>query len=231
MTDGNNQQNKLIHPSDRSIAFQLLRSVYGVTLWLFILSVITIFFIKNNGLFSAEFGSDFLRALSFNIYDPFRLAGLTILTSFFVHQSLSHILGNYFFLMPAGLYIEKNIGVKKYLVFLFSVHCFVLLTDAFWIQIIGEGEIKAGSDLGSLAAGKYLLGASSVAIATVSFGLLNAGRKIIYTLFILLLLFSMFAFDDNLAVSHFSHFLGFVFGTIYYYLPFVRTFFLKSDVS
>lgn len=49
---------------------------------------------------------------------PWRLGGLTLLTSFFTHGSIAHLLGNLYFLMTFGDNVEDVIGRKRFIVVL-----------------------------------------------------------------------------------------------------------------
>jgi membrane associated rhomboid family serine protease/Zn-finger nucleic acid-binding protein len=53
--------------------------------------------------------------LGFSSEWPFRLLGLTLVTSFFLHNGLFHLLGNIYFLMTFGDNVEDFLGVKRFL--------------------------------------------------------------------------------------------------------------------
>src|SRR5690606_26695314 len=65
-------------------------------------------------------GSETLRALAFIPNEPWRLGGLTWLTSFFVHGGILHLVGNLYFLLVFGDNVEDLIGRKRFLAVLFS---------------------------------------------------------------------------------------------------------------
>ena len=53
---------------------------------------------------------------AFNPSEPFKLMGLTLFTSCFLHAGLLHLFGNLFFLLLFGIYLENHIGLKKFLI-------------------------------------------------------------------------------------------------------------------
>lgn len=64
-------------------------------------------------------GREALVALAFIPAEPWRWAGLTWITSFFVHGGIVHLLGNLYFLMVFGDNVEDLIGRKRFLAVLF----------------------------------------------------------------------------------------------------------------
>jgi membrane associated rhomboid family serine protease/Zn-finger nucleic acid-binding protein len=64
-------------------------------------------------------GDEALDSLAFIPADPWRHAGITWLTSFFVHGGLMHLFGNLYFLLVFGDNVEDLIGRKRFLAVLF----------------------------------------------------------------------------------------------------------------
>jgi membrane associated rhomboid family serine protease/Zn-finger nucleic acid-binding protein len=64
-------------------------------------------------------GREALVSLAFIPADPWRHAGTTWLTSFFVHGGFMHLFGNLYFLIVFGDNVEDLIGRKRFLVVLF----------------------------------------------------------------------------------------------------------------
>jgi membrane associated rhomboid family serine protease/Zn-finger nucleic acid-binding protein len=64
-------------------------------------------------------GEEALRSLAFIPAQPWRLGGLTWLTSFFVHAGMMHLVGNVYFLLVFGDNVEDLIGRKRFLAVLF----------------------------------------------------------------------------------------------------------------
>jgi membrane associated rhomboid family serine protease len=58
--------------------------------------------------------------LGFSSEFPFRFLGLTLITSFFLHAGLFHLLGNLYFLMTFGDNVEDFLGVRRFLLLLFG---------------------------------------------------------------------------------------------------------------
>lgn len=56
--------------------------------------------------------------LGFSSEFPFRFLGLTLITSFFVHAGMFHLLGNLYFLMTFGDNVEDFLGVRRFLLLL-----------------------------------------------------------------------------------------------------------------
>jgi membrane associated rhomboid family serine protease/Zn-finger nucleic acid-binding protein len=50
--------------------------------------------------------------------DPWRMHGLTFLTSFFLHASLFHLVGNLYFLIVFGRQVEEYLGIWRWLLLL-----------------------------------------------------------------------------------------------------------------
>jgi membrane associated rhomboid family serine protease/Zn-finger nucleic acid-binding protein len=63
-------------------------------------------------------GGEFTRELAWIPSHPFRLGGITLLTSFFLHGSWLHLLGNLYFLILFGSGVEGRIGAARTLVLL-----------------------------------------------------------------------------------------------------------------
>jgi membrane associated rhomboid family serine protease len=62
--------------------------------------------------------------LGFSSEYPFRLLGLTLITSFFLHDGLFHLLGNLYFLMTFGDNVEDFLGVKRFLLLILGAAVF-----------------------------------------------------------------------------------------------------------
>lgn len=62
--------------------------------------------------------------LGFSSEAPFRLLGLTLITSFFLHAGMFHLLGNLYFLMTFGDNVEDFLGVRRYLLLLLGATIF-----------------------------------------------------------------------------------------------------------
>ena len=58
--------------------------------------------------------------LGFSSEFPFRFLGLTLITSFFLHAGMFHLLGNLYFLMTFGDNVEDFLGVRRFLLLLFG---------------------------------------------------------------------------------------------------------------
>ena len=201
--------------SDRAMALGLLKKLNGPTLWFFFISLFLSFFIKNQGLFSAEFNSDLLRTLAFEISSPFELGGACIFTSFFVHFSFTHLLTNYAFLLPAGIYLENKFGSRRYIVFLILSHVFVLFAQVAMKELdiyVGASNAIEAAFSGSP---RFLLGASAVAFSVTAMALLKAKIYVVYVLVMAVYAYLVFTDQSNL-VSHVSHILGWAFGSVAY---------------
>jgi membrane associated rhomboid family serine protease len=61
-------------------------------------------------------GDEALLQFAFIPDQPWRMGGLTLLTSFFVHGSFSHLIGNVYFLLIFGDNVEDVIGRKQFIV-------------------------------------------------------------------------------------------------------------------
>lgn len=198
------------------MAFEKLGQLNGVTLWLFLLSVVFGFFIKNQGLFAADFGSDLLRFFSFDLAKPFSLSGLTILSSFFVHLNLPHLLGNYAVILPVGIYLEKKLSKKFLLLFIFSSHILVLVCQLLiysWFG--GVGDVN-GLEISIDGGTRYLLGSSAVGFSLLSLTLLRLKKLNFY--FFFLFGYSAYAvFAASHFNSHIPHLIGWFIGSLIFY--------------
>lgn len=67
------------------------------------------------GLFAAP---NAFKTFAFVPADPLRLGGLTLVTAFFLHVGLGHLLSNLYFLLVFGNAVEDSLGRWKYLVLL-----------------------------------------------------------------------------------------------------------------
>ncbi|MEJ5341414.1 MAG: rhomboid family intramembrane serine protease [Thermogutta sp.] len=73
-------------------------------------------------LFSLQNLNVFVEQLGFIPAQPFRLGGLTFLTSFFLHGGLFHLIGNMYFLLVFGDNVEDHVGRWFYLALLILAH-------------------------------------------------------------------------------------------------------------
>lgn len=62
--------------------------------------------------------------LGFSPEFPFRFLGLTMITAFFLHGGLFHLLGNLYFLMTFGDNVEDFLGVRRFLLLIFGATVF-----------------------------------------------------------------------------------------------------------
>ena len=63
-------------------------------------------------------GEEFIHALGFIPNDPLRNGGFTLLTSFFVHAGIFHLVSNLYFLLIFGDNVEDLIGRKRFVLVL-----------------------------------------------------------------------------------------------------------------
>lgn len=148
----------------------------------------------------------------------------SILTSFFIHVDISHLLINLFLLISFGSVCEKIIGRKRFLFFYLVSGLIIGVIFVFLSGFIGLGEINSGV-FGS--PNSFSLGASGVIFAIAGV-IIVLTPKFEFNLFILpfsirayiiipLLLVLMWAvsFWLNLPVGNFAHFSGFIIGFVY----------------
>jgi membrane associated rhomboid family serine protease len=69
-------------------------------------------------------------SLGFIPDQAFRYFGMTTFSSFFLHASLFHVLGNLYFFLTFGDNVEDELGKFRYILLLFSAHMFGLLLHA-----------------------------------------------------------------------------------------------------
>lgn len=208
MLSNDETQPKPRHVSDRALALRYLYKLNSLTLWLLIASVTINFYVKNIGLFSEDFGSDKLRQLSFNPADPTLFGGLALITSFFVHLNIGHLLNNYIILLPVGLYLEKKVGRFKYARLIIASHAITLLTYLCLFKIF-DGLPQTRSH--------YLFGSSSATFACVAyFLLLTRSVKLYFSVLAIYLAFIFVSGEDQ--VSHLTHIIGWFLGTIIFKL-------------
>lgn len=62
--------------------------------------------------------------LGFMPESPFRFLGLTLISSFFLHGGLFHLLGNVYFLMTFGDNVEDFLGVRRFLLLVLGATVF-----------------------------------------------------------------------------------------------------------
>ena len=211
-----NNSGEVVH-TDKAMAYEFIKKLNGLTLWLLIASAVAGFFIKNQGLFSAEFGSGLLRELSFDLTRPERMGGLTLLTSFFVHFNLPHLLGNFMVLLPFGAYLERTYSKKQFAMILAASHIFVLGCQ--WVLFNFTLKVGAinGNEVQQVDGGRYLLGASAAAYAVLVLALLKFGRfKLLGFLVIIMSFYSLS--DPSFFKSHLSHAFGVIFGLIFFFI-------------
>jgi membrane associated rhomboid family serine protease len=197
------------------MALEKIAEIHGVTLWLFIASLMFGFFVKNQGLFSAEFGSDLLRYFSFDLTKPFRMAGLTLVSSFFVHFTLPHLMSNYLIILPAGVYLEKHKSRTYALIFILLVHFMVLLAELLMFKTLGGVGAINGAEVSLNQETRFMLGSSGVAFALLSFFLLNSKKIFIYLIVLIAYSTYVLVSKDN-SSSYLPHLFGWILGSLIY---------------
>ncbi|WP_347243494.1 rhomboid family intramembrane serine protease [Thermogutta sp.] len=100
-----------------------LRSIPWLT-WGTVVACVLVF------LYSLQNLGVFVQQLGFIPAQPFRLAGLTLLTSFFLHGGIFHLIGNMYFLLVFGDNVEDHVGRWFYLALLVLAHVTGLLFHA-----------------------------------------------------------------------------------------------------
>lgn len=95
------------------------------------------------------------RADGFTIHSLYQ-----IFTSFFLHGSWMHLFGNFFFFLPAALYMERKLGKESFLKFYLAVGA---CSSILWILsglLVGRGAAigSSGAIYGVVAGALMLLG-------------------------------------------------------------------------
>ena len=80
---------------------------------------------------SSEAGH-FLLDFGYVASEPFRLGGLTLVASFFLHVGWIHLLSNMYFLLVFGDNVEDYLGMVSFAAMLFSAHLLGLLFHGAW---------------------------------------------------------------------------------------------------
>ena len=142
------------HHTDQQLALKWIRKLKGFTTVLVVFMAFVSIAVNSQGLFSAEFGDPMIQQLSFDLRNPLREFGITILTSIIVHFSFSHFISNCIWLLPFGLFLEHTRSIKMLLIAGLSGH---LVSLAFsWAQFTSEMP-------------HFVLGASAFTLSTIGF--------------------------------------------------------------
>ena len=140
------------HHTDQQLALKWIRKLKGFTTVLVVFMAFVSIAVNSQGLFSAEFGDPMIQQLSFDLRNPLREFGITILTSIIVHFSFSHFISNCIWLLPFGLFLEHTRSIKMLLIAGLSGH---LVSLAFsWAQFTSEMP-------------HFVLGASAFTLSTI----------------------------------------------------------------
>lgn len=101
-----------------------LRYVPFFTIFLCVVAATTFLITTGSGL------NYYLQTYGFISSDPLRFFGLTVITSFFLHGGIFHLLGNLYYLAIFGDDAEDDLGAVSFLILVFGSHLSGLILQA-----------------------------------------------------------------------------------------------------
>lgn len=179
----------------RFIHFRL--TIFFLTL--FVLVYLMSLLMRESYLFDFSNASGLQEVLSFNTSSPWRYAGSTVFSSFFIHFNLAHLAQDVVFFGWFGFVTEKILKAKKMLLLIFGCQFITLLLLGLFIK--GDHNFL-GSSLGAISLfvfycivnKKYFLYLAAVIALTVVPLVTNNNLYSMYAHTITILLSSFFCF-------------------------------------